>query len=88
MQVYVLSLIKSYLTCGTDIVVVDQTAPEHRPCGLHCVKVLMPGILSMTFGQHNRRVNLERLRQIPASLGYHSQPLTEAEINPHPHPFF
>ncbi|BCL84119.1 YcaO-like family protein [Ktedonobacteria bacterium brp13] len=82
------SLINSYLTRGTDIVVIDQTAPEHEPCRLRCVKVLMPGMLPMTFGQHNRRVNLERLRQIPASLGYRSQPLTEAEINPHPHPFF
>ena len=72
-----------------DVIVVDQTAPEHRSCDLSCVKVLMPGMLPMTFGQHNRRViNFERLHRLPLTLGYQDHPLTEAEINPHPHPFF
>lgn len=78
-----------YLKQGREIIVVDQTAPEHAHCGLHCVKVLMPGMLPMTFGQHNRRVTgFERLHQLPLTLGYQDHPLTEAEINPHPHPFF
>lgn len=82
-------LIGSYMRRGTDIIVIDQTAPEHRPCGLHCVKVLMPGMLPMTFGQHNRRIiGFERLYQLPLTLGYQDHPLTTAEINPHPHPFF
>ena len=82
-------LISYYLKRGIDIIVVDQTAPEHTPCGLRCVKVLMPGMLSMTFGQHNRRIRgFERLHQLPFTLGYRSHPLTEAEINPHPHPFY
>jgi ribosomal protein S12 methylthiotransferase accessory factor len=78
-----------YLKCGIDTIVVDQTAPEHVPCGLRCVKVLMPGMLPMTFGQHNRRIiGFERLYQLPFILGYRSHPLTEAEINPYPHPFY
>jgi ribosomal protein S12 methylthiotransferase accessory factor len=82
-------LINGYLQRGSDVLVVDQTAPEHLPCGLRCVKVLMPGMLPMTFGQHNRRVSgLLRLQQVPVTLGYRDHPLTEAEINPHPHPFF
>lgn len=82
-------LISYYLKRGMDIIVVDQTAPEHTYCGLRCVKVLMPGMLPMTFGQLNRRIiGFERLHQLPSTLGYRSQPLTEAEINPHPHPFF
>ena len=82
-------LIGSYQKHGTEVIVVDQTAPEHRPCGLHCVKVLMPGMLPMTFGQNNRRIiDFERLHQLPFTLGYRSHPLTTAEINPHPHPFF
>ena len=82
-------LISFYLKRGSDIIVEDQTAPEHLPCGLRCVKVLMPGMLPMTFGQQNRRVRgFERLHQLPFTLGYRSHPLTEAEINPHPHPFF
>jgi ribosomal protein S12 methylthiotransferase accessory factor len=83
------ALIDYYSLQESDVVVVDQTAPEHRPCGLNCVKVLMPGMLPMTFGQNNRRVTgLERLHQVPFTLGYQDHPLTTAEINPHPHPFF
>jgi ribosomal protein S12 methylthiotransferase accessory factor len=83
------SLINYYLKRGNDVIVVNQTALEHHPCGLHCVKVLMPGMLPMTFGQHNRRITgFERLHQLPFTLGYQSYPLTEAEINPYPHPFF
>jgi ribosomal protein S12 methylthiotransferase accessory factor len=82
-------LISYYLKRGIDIIVVDQTAPEHTLCGLRCVKVLMPGMLPMTFGQHNRRIRgFERLHQLPFTLGYRTHPLTEAEINPHPHPFY
>ena len=82
-------LMDAYLKRGSDIVVVDQTAPEHRSCGLHCVKVLMPGMLPMTFGHNNRRtMGFERLHQLPFTLGYQDHPLTEAELNPHPHPFF
>jgi ribosomal protein S12 methylthiotransferase accessory factor len=83
------SLISYYLKRGIDIIVVDQTAPEHLPCGLRCVKVLMPGMLPMTFGQHHRRIiGFERLHQLPLTLRYQDHPLTKAEINPHPHPFF
>ncbi|GCF09911.1 TOMM precursor leader peptide-binding protein [Dictyobacter arantiisoli] len=82
------NLMDYYLKRGTDIIVVDQTAPEHIPCGLRCVKVLMPGMLPMTFGQNNRRIQFERLHQLPFTLGYRDHPLTQAEINPHPHPFF
>jgi len=82
-------LVNYYLKRDMDVIVVDQTAPEHHPCGLRCVKVLMPGMLPMTFGQQNRRITgFERLHQLPFTLGYQSHPLTEAEINPHPHPFF
>lgn len=83
------SLTAAYLKQGTDVIMVDQTAPEHRPCGLRCVKVIMPGMLPMTFGQRNRRISgFERLHQLPFTLGYQDHPLTEEEINPHPHPFF
>ncbi|GHO41908.1 TOMM precursor leader peptide-binding protein [Ktedonospora formicarum] len=82
-------LISYYHKQGIDTVVVDQTAPEHRPCGLSCVKVIMPGMLPMTFGQANRRIiDFQRLHQLPLKLGYQDHSLTEEEINPYPHPFF
>jgi ribosomal protein S12 methylthiotransferase accessory factor len=82
-------LINHYLTLGTDVIVVDQTAPECKADGLRCVKVLMPGMLPMTFGHRYRRTTgLPRLYNVPYHLGYYDHPLTDAELNPHPHPFF
>lgn len=81
-------LIARYARTGIDTIVVDQTTPEHRVSNLHCVKVLLPGTLPMTFGYHARRVSgFERLYKLPYQLGYRSHILTDAHINPYPHPF-
>ncbi len=71
-----------------DVIVVDQTAPELRRNGLYCVKVLIPGMLPMTFGHHlTRLTGLERVFTVPVKLGYAKQPLKPEQLNPHPHPF-
>ena len=73
---------------GLDVVVVDQTTPEHRAGGFRCVKVIVPGTLPMTFGHHNRRTHgLPRLFEVPTLLGYRTQDLPPQDVNPHPHPF-
>ena len=82
------ALIDHYLARGIDIIVVDQTAPEHAVQDFRCVKVIMPGMLPMTFGhQHRRNTGFQRLSRLPAQLGYRDRPLADADINPHPHPF-
>jgi ribosomal protein S12 methylthiotransferase accessory factor len=81
-------LIDRYLATDLDVIVVDQTTPEHRAGGFTCVKVLVPGAVPMTFGHANRRTaNLPRLHTVPQRLGYRSQPAGITDINPHPHPF-
>lgn len=71
-----------------DVIVVDQTTPEIKRNGLHCVKVIIPGMLPMTFGHHLTRVTgLERVLRVPMELGYVKQPLKLEQLNPHPHPF-
>ena len=71
-----------------DVIVVDQTTPIIKRNGLFCVKVLIPGMLPMTFGHHLARVKgLERVVQVPMKLGYTKQPLTYEKLNPYPHPF-
>ncbi|QTC41642.1 TOMM precursor leader peptide-binding protein [Bacillus sp. V3] len=71
-----------------DVIVVDQTAPELEKNGLHCVKVLIPGMLPMTFGHHlTRLTGLERVLNVPAELGYADRPLTFEQLNQKPHPF-
>lgn len=73
---------------GLDVIVVDQTTPEHRAGGFCCVKVIIPGTLPMTFGHANRRIQgLPRLLEVPRLLGYRDKALLPQDINPHPHPF-
>ena len=71
-----------------DVIVVNQTSPEIQRNGLHCVKVIIPGMLPMTFGHHLTRLeHLDRVFHVPMTLGYTDQPLTPGDLNPFPHPF-
>ncbi|GAB2693527.1 TOMM precursor leader peptide-binding protein [Paenibacillus thermoaerophilus] len=81
-------LLRSFRRLNLDVIVVDQTTPEIRRNGLYCVKVLIPGMLPMTFGHRfTRLAGLERVLRVPAQLGYAKEPLTPEQLNPHPHPF-
>ena len=83
-----LDILKVFRQIDLDVIVVDQTTPELIRNGLYCVKVLIPGMLPMTFGQHLTRVTgLDRVLRVPMELGYSKQPLTFEQLNPHPHPF-
>jgi ribosomal protein S12 methylthiotransferase accessory factor len=81
-------ILQVFRRLNLEVIVVDQTTPEIVRNGLHCVKVLIPGMLPMTFGHHLTRVTgLERVLRVPVELGYAKQPLTLEQLNPHPHPF-
>ncbi|MBO0867227.1 MAG: TOMM precursor leader peptide-binding protein [Micromonosporaceae bacterium] len=81
-------VVRRYLAAGLDVIAVDQTTVEHRAAGLACVKVLIPGMLPMTFGHTRRRAEgMPRLHEVPVRLGYRNAPLADEEINPYPHPF-
>jgi ribosomal protein S12 methylthiotransferase accessory factor len=81
-------VLETFKMLNLEVIVVDQTGPELKRNGLHCVKVVIPGMLPMTFGHHLTRVKgLDRVLTVPAKLGYVQQPLTYGEINPYPHPF-
>jgi ribosomal protein S12 methylthiotransferase accessory factor len=82
------AVVGRYLRDGLDVVVVDQTPDELREADLHCVKVLVPGTLSMTFGHRYRRTTgLPRLLEARRRRGLSDRRMREDEINPHPHPF-
>ncbi|MEH7237384.1 TOMM precursor leader peptide-binding protein [Bacillus sp. JJ1562] len=81
-------ILQEFRRLKLDVIVVDQTTAETLRNGLHCVKVLIPGMLPMTFGQHLTRITgLERVLRVPMELGYENQPLSLEQLNPHPHPF-
>lgn len=84
----VLDVMARYLRSGIDVIAVDQTTPELALEGFCAVRVLMPGMLPMTFGHHARRCyGFKRLYELPYELGYAARPLTDADLNPYPHPF-
>lgn len=81
-------ILQKFRQLNLDVIVVDQSSSETKRNGLYCVKVLIPGMLPMTFGHHLTRVTgLERVLRVPMELGYTKQPLTFDQLNPHPHPF-
>jgi len=82
------ALLSAFRSLNLDILVVDQTSPEAASSGLSIVKVLVPGMMPMTFGHTmNRVTNLSRVLNVPMQLGYLCRPLRLDELNPHPHPF-
>jgi ribosomal protein S12 methylthiotransferase accessory factor len=82
------SLLQTFRELNLDVIVVDQTTPEIKRNGLHCAKVIIPGMLPMTFGHHLRRVTgLSRVSKVPKELGFVDRDLTVEELNPYPHPF-
>lgn len=81
-------MLQVFRLLNQDVIVVDQTTPEIGRNGLYCVKVIIPGMLPMTFGQHLIRVTgLERVLKVPVEMGYVKKPLTLKQLNPYPHPF-
>ncbi|WP_042461349.1 TOMM precursor leader peptide-binding protein [Neobacillus dielmonensis] len=81
-------ILQTFRQLDLEVIVVDQTTPVTKRNGLYCVKVLIPGMLPMTFGHHLTRVKgLERVRQVPMKLGFTKQPLSYEQLNPYPHPF-
>jgi ribosomal protein S12 methylthiotransferase accessory factor len=81
-------ILQRFRELDLEVIVVDQTTPITKRNGLFCVKVLIPGMLPMTFGHHLTRIKgLERVLQVPMKLGYANQPLSYEQLNPYPHPF-
>ncbi|WP_338448435.1 TOMM precursor leader peptide-binding protein [Niallia oryzisoli] len=81
-------ILQTFRDLNLEVIVVDQSTPITKRNGLFCVKVLIPGMLPMTFGHHLTRVNgLERVLDVPMKLGFMKQPLSYEQLNPYPHPF-
>lgn len=81
-------VLQRFRQLNLEVIVVDQTTPITKRNGLFCVKVLIPGMLPMTFGHHLTRVRgLERVLKVPMKLGFIKQPLSYEQLNPYPHPF-
>lgn len=62
-------LVDATLGVAADVIVIDQGFEPYRSRGVHCVKVLAPGLLPMTFGHSYRRISAARLRQVSGRDG-------------------
>ncbi|MDN3015655.1 TOMM precursor leader peptide-binding protein [Paenibacillus sp. BSR1-1] len=83
-----LDILNRFRRLNLEVIVVNQTTPVIERNGLFCVKVLIPGMLPMTFGHHLTRVKgLERVLKVPMELGFKKTPLSYEQLNPYPHPF-
>ena len=81
-------VIQEFRRLALDVIVVNQTTPEAERNGLFSVKVIIPGMLPMTFGYRFTRLSgLERVLKIPKELGFTKKQLTVDQLNRHPHPF-
>lgn len=73
---------------GSDVLVVDQTAPEQSLAGLYTYKVLITGAIPMTWGEHLRRLEgLPRLDTAVGGLVGFQQRSPQPVPNPAPHPY-
>lgn len=70
-----------------DVYVVDLSGDLLKSFELRCVKVFIPGMLTMTFGHQHRRLDESRILQAPVLAGRVDSPLAMDNINPYPHPF-
>ena len=66
---------------GRDVIFINQTTPEMQLMRIYCSKILIPGLLPMTFGAKNARISRQRIKELEKKerrfLG----------INFTPHPF-
>lgn len=74
------------LEVAHDVLVIDQGFDSLAPLGLHCAKVLVPGLLPVTFGHQYRRIGYARLNRLARFYGL-EQEYTPDNINPFPHNF-
>jgi len=82
-----LELVRRTLVIAKDVVVVNLGFQMLEEFGLSAVKVLVPGLLPVTFGHQYRRVDLRRIKQAIRMRGGNWHSFTSDDINPYPHNF-
>jgi ribosomal protein S12 methylthiotransferase accessory factor len=55
--------------------------------GLQIVKVVVPGMVPISFGAGREPLGLPRVRSLPVTCGLRSRPLSAPRLNRFPHPF-
>ncbi|MFV0308733.1 MAG: YcaO-like family protein [Desertimonas sp.] len=80
-------LVGRLATQGVEAATVDVTSPDVVEGGLVVAKTIAPRLHPLDAGYLGRYLGGDRLRHRPAQLGLIPEPLTDADLNPWPHPF-
>jgi len=64
----------------------ELTTPDLVEYGVHVVRVIVPGLQPVHFGNGQERLGGERLFKLPQQLGFIDGVRTETDLNPCPHP--
>ncbi|MGV9531954.1 YcaO-like family protein [Streptomyces cellulosae] len=72
-------------TSGLDVISVDVTTADVRPCGFHVARVLVPGLTS-NFPAAFPQLGRSRVQDAAVTLGWSREPATEDELNYFPLP--
>lgn len=83
----VINLLNKVLDYYEDVYVVDTTCHTVSNAGYNCVKVFVPGMLTMSFGHQHRRIVDDRVLKGPVIAGRLSESIAIESINTDPHPF-
>lgn len=73
---------------GYRVIVVDCSTPMLQSLGLHCVKVLIPGLLPLNCGHRFRTISGERVLNVVHRMGLAPASSHPSQLNPSPHPFW
>jgi ribosomal protein S12 methylthiotransferase accessory factor len=78
-------IVASLAELGHEVLVVELTTDEARDVGFRVVRVIVPGLMPLSFVHAGRYLAHERLYKAPAALGYPVH--DEAGLNHSPQPF-
>ncbi len=83
-------IVQSVVNHGFSVYVVDATdwkldllLPEHR----YIVRVIIPGLVPLSFGYNLEPLGMHRIYNVPHDLGYRENKIKFHELNRFPHPF-
>lgn len=71
---------------GCRVLYADLTTPDVVDYGLRVVRAIATGLQPIHFGYGEERLGSRRLYEVPYILGFASEPRTERDLNPCPHP--
>ncbi|MGT2834947.1 YcaO-like family protein [Streptococcus hyointestinalis] len=80
---YLKELIQRVLEKYDDVFVVNLTSKEMEELGIYTVKVIVPGLLPITFGVQNERISMSRINRERSRRGLKEMGM----VNSYPHPF-